>query len=67
MYNIAEIFNEWIWVIIVLIGVLILFKIAKEVVGLIIKVGIIILIIYLLYNYTGLYYYLQGILSSFGL
>lgn len=53
--------------IIVIIGVVIFFKLAKEVLGLAIKIAFIALVIYVLYNYTGLYYYIQGIFSSLNL
>lgn len=57
--------SNFLMIFIAIIGIIIVFKVAKEILGLVIKIAIIALIIYLLYRYTNLYYYLQGIFSSF--
>ena len=51
-------------IILLVIGLTIVFKLAKEVIGFIIKVAFLVIVIYVLYNYTGLHYYIHGILSS---
>lgn len=58
---------SFLMIFITIVAIILLFKVAKKILGLVIKVGIFTLIIYLLYKYTNLYYYLQGILSSFNI
>ncbi|MTI48687.1 hypothetical protein [Sporosalibacterium faouarense] len=49
---------------IVIIGIVLILKLAKEVIGFVIKIGFIVAVLYLLFNYTGLFYYIQGMLNS---
>ncbi len=71
MFGIFDAFNNLgasiLSIIVIVVGLIIVFKLAKEIIGFIIKVGVLILIIYILYNYTPLYYYIHGILSSLGI
>ena len=56
--------SSFLMIFIAIIVIIILFKIAKKFLGLIFKVLIIMLIIYLIYNYTSFYDYLKNIFSN---